>query len=379
MKKMFLLLACASMMASSAMAQMSLVKEVAKAAGSNKIEELQGALEAIQPALNNPESIKDAQTWFVAGKAAFGLFDQMQAHKQLGQEVDAVQMGKVLMDGFNYLQTALPLDSVKETNKDGSFKLDSNGHVKVKTKYSKDINALLSGHINDAYAFAGDCINEQKYAEAAAAYDNFFNLIDKDFAKSAGISLSPEDFAMTKFFQGFAQYYTKDFENSYKNLTAAVAGGYNENNVDLYQASALANVVQNNVDAKDFVAANKFIDEAIAISPNNSVLYDMKGFVVEQEIGTDDALPFYQKAVELDPNNADANYNLGRMYYNQASKIIIDNPDATTSQMIPKLKPIYETALPYLKKAAELDPEKASGAQRLIEDIDYKYEQMGLK
>ena len=54
MKKMFLLLACASMMTTSAMAQMSLVKEVAKAAGSNKVEELQGALQAIQPALNNP-------------------------------------------------------------------------------------------------------------------------------------------------------------------------------------------------------------------------------------------------------------------------------------------------------------------------------------
>ena len=159
MKKMFLLLACASMMATSAMAQMSLVKEVAKAAGSNKVEELQSALQAIQPALNNPESIKDAQTWFVAGKAAFGLFDQLQAHKQLGQEVDATLMGKVLMDGFSYLQTALPLDSVKEMNKDGSFKLDSNGHVKVKTKYSKDINAMLAGHINDVYAFAGDCIN----------------------------------------------------------------------------------------------------------------------------------------------------------------------------------------------------------------------------
>ena len=336
-------------------------------------------MQAIQPALNNPESIKDAQTWFVAGKAAFGLFDQLQAHKQLGQEVDATLMGKVLMDGFSYLQTALPLDSVKEMNKDGSFKLDSNGHVKVKTKYSKDINAMLAGHINDVYAFAGDCINEQKYDEAAKAYDNFFGLIDKDFAKSAGISLSPEDFAMTKFFQGFAQYYTKDFINSYKNLTAAVAGGYNENNVDLYQASALANVVQDNVDAQNFAGANQFIDEAIALSPNNSVLYDMKGFVVEQEVGTDAALPYYKQAVELDPNNADANYNLGRMYYNQASKIIIDNPDATTTQMIPKLKPIYEEALPYLKKAAELDPEKASGAQRLIEDIDYKYEQMGIK
>lgn len=376
---MFLLLACASMMATSAMAQMSLVKEVAKAAGSNKVEELQSALQAIQPALNNPETAMNAQTWFVAGKAAFGLFDQLQAHKQLGQEVDAAQMGNALMDGFNYLQTALPLDSVKETNKDGSFKLDSDGHVKVKTKYSKDINTLLAGHINDVYAFAGDCINEQKYNEAAKSYDYFFSLIDKDFAKKAGIALSPEDMAMTKFFQGFAQYYTKDFANSYKNLTAAIKGGYTENNVNLYQTSALANVIQDKVDAKDLAGATTFIDQAIAATPNNSVLYDMKGFVVEQDKGTDAALPIYQKAVELDPNNADANYNLGRMYYNQASVIIQENPDATTTAMIPKLQPIYEKALPYLKKAAELDPEKADGAKRLIEDIDYKYEQMGIK
>lgn len=380
MKKMFLLLACTSMMASSAMAQMSIVKEVAKAAGSNKIEELQGALQAIQPALNNPETAMNAQTWFVAGKAAFGLFDQMQAHKQLGDAVDAAEMGKALMDGFNYLQTALPLDSIKETNKDGSFKLDSDGHVKVKTKFSKDITSLLASHINDVYVFAGDCINDQKYDEATKAYDYFFNLMEKDYAKKAGISLSAEDLAMTKFFQGFAQYYTKDYANAYKNLTTAVQGGYKENSVDLYQTSALANVVQDKIDAKDFAGANAFVDEAIAATPNNSVLYDMKGFVIEQDKGTDAAVPFYQKAVELDPNNADANFNLGRMYYNQASVIIQQNPDATTSQMVPKLQPIYEKALPYLKKAVELDPEKAgNGAKRLIEDIDYKYEQMGIK
>ena len=379
MKKTFLLLACASMMASSAMAQMSLVKEVAKVAGSNKVEELQTALSKIQPALTNSETARDAQTWFVAGKAAFGLFDQMQAHKQLGQEVDAALMGKTLMDGFNYLQTALPLDSVKETNKDGSFKLDKEGNPKVKTKYSKDINTLLSGHINDVYSFAGECINEQKYDMASQAYNYFFNLMDKDFAKSAGIKLSAEDLAMTKFFQGFAQYYSKDFVNSYKNLTTAIKGGYNENNVNLYQTSAMANVIQGLVDAKDFSGAMRFLDDALVTTPDNSMIYDMKGFVAEQDKGTDAALPFYQKSVELDPNNADANYNLGRMYYNQASKIIVDNPTATTSQLVPMLQPIYEKALPYLKKAGEIDPEKGKDAKRLIDDIDYKYEQMGLK
>ena len=67
------------------------------------------------------------------------------------------------------------------------------------------------------------------------------------------------------------------------------------------------------------------------------------------------------------------------MLYNKANDLIMANPDATTAQMVPLLQPIYEEALPYLKKAAELDENKASQVKYITDDIDYKYEQMGLK
>ena len=191
--------------------------------------------------------------------------------------------------------------------------------------------------------------------------------------------VTPEEYAETKFFQGFAQYYSKAFINCYKNVSMALAGGYTDNNAAEYKSSALANIIQDRVDNKDYDGAYKFIDEAIETDPSSSLLYDMKGFVVEQDKGTNDALPVYQKAVDLDPNNADANYNLGRMYYNLANDLILSNPEATTQQMVPKLQPLYEKALPFLKKAAELDENKASQVKYMVDDIDYKYEQMGLK
>ncbi|MBR6284184.1 MAG: hypothetical protein IKR25_07820 [Muribaculaceae bacterium] len=385
MKKIFLLLACASMMATSAMAQVSVVKEVAKLVNSGKPEDLGQAMMKIMPALENPETKDNAETWYLAGKAAFGLYDQMSIMKQMsegqGQEspVPAEQLAEVLMGGFEFMQTALPLDSVKEKNKDGSLKLDKNGNPKVKTKYSNEIADILASHISDVLTFAGDCVNNQKYETAAQAYTNFFDLLDTSFAHKANINLSPEDFAQTKFFQGFSQYYAKDFLNCYKNVSLALAGGYTENNAAVYKSSALANIIQEKVDAKDFAGAYAFIDEAIGAEPNSSLLYDMKGFIVEQDKGNEQALPLYKKAVQLDANNADANYNVGRLLYNKANDLILANPDATTVQMVPMLQPIYEEALPYLRKAAEIDETKASQVKYITDDIDYKYEQMGLK
>ena len=35
--------------------------------------------------------------------------------------------------------------------------------------------------------------------------------------------------------------------------------------------------------------------------------------------------------------------------------------------------------MPYLQKATQIDPEKEKDVKRITDDIDYKYEQMGLK
>ncbi len=388
MKKILLALAFASMMATGAFAQMSVVKEAAKLVGSNDPQKLMEAFNKLQPALTNPESAQNAETWYLAGKCAFGLYDQLSIMKQMqegqGQQSDipAEQLADMLMGGFELMRTALPLDSVKETNKDGSLKLDKNGQPKVKTKYSKEITDIMGSHISDVLTFAGDCINNQKYEPAAKAYNNFFELLDSEVAHKANVQLSPEDYAQTKFFQGFAQYYSKDYENAYKNISTAVAGGYTENNAAEYKASALDNILLAKANAGDYAAAIRLIDEVLATEPGNAHLYDMKGSVIEMEKGykAEGVIECYKKAVELDPENADANYNYGRMFYNQAAEAIDANPTASTAQLVPIVKPFYEQALPYLQKAASLNNENITPqAKRLLDDIDYKYEQMGLK
>ncbi len=389
MKKFFLLLAGVTMVASSAMAQMSLVKEAEKVIGSNDPAALAAALEKLEPATTNPESMNNAQTWYTAGRLAFKLFDQMQAMKAVGQDggmISSDMMGEALNSGFEAMFKALPLDSVKETNKDGSFKLDKNGMPKIKTKYSKDIIAALIPHIADmgnlGNTYLNAAQNSQKvedWANAAKAYGNYCDVVTSPFAKAQNISLPDSAIAELKFFQGYAFYNAKDFNNAYPALAQACKLGYTENQVDAYATSALANLVQGFLDKKDYVSAYNYIDAAIARDGDNATLYDMKGFTIELDKGIDAAIPFYQKAIEADANYAQGYYDLGRCYYQQAQNIIDENPNATNAQLKERLVPIYNKALPMLEKSGQLNADDAQKAQRVIDDIKYKMELLGVK
>ncbi|MDE6309475.1 MAG: hypothetical protein K2L81_04695, partial [Muribaculaceae bacterium] len=124
MKKLSILAMCVAA-TFSAYAQMDVVKE-AEGKTKGMTPDYAQALEIIKPALTNEATKGLAQTWYVAGKAAYGNYDKMFANKTLGQDVDDKSMGHSLIDGYEYMMTALPLDSVT----------DAKG--KVKTKYSKD-------------------------------------------------------------------------------------------------------------------------------------------------------------------------------------------------------------------------------------------------
>lgn len=390
MKKFFLLLAGVTMVASSAMAQMSLVKEAEKVVGSNNPAELAAALDKLEPATTNPESMNNAHTWYTAGRLAFKLFDQMQAMKAVGQDggmFDANMMGEALNAGFEYMFKALPLDSVKETNKDGSFKLDKNGMPKIKTKYSKDIIAALLPHITDMGNLGNTYLNAaqesqkvEDWANAAKAYGNYCEVVTSPFAHANNINLGDSTIAELKFFQGYAFYNAKDFANAYPALAMSQKLGYTENQVGAYATSALANLVQGFLDKKDYASAYKFIDEAIARDGHNATLYDMKGFTAELEKeDIDAAIPYYQQAVDCDPTYAQGFYDLGRCYYLQAQAIIDENPNATNAQLKEKLVPIYNKALPLLEKASQLNADDAAKSKRVIDDIKYKMELMGVK
>ena len=377
MKKMILLGACAAL-AFSASAQMSLVKDLAKMAASGNAEAYMNVLDQIEPAFTNPETANDVLTWYTAGKAAFGLFDKMYEMKLMQQPVDDNVMSEALTQAYAFYQKALPLDTIIEMDKNGAPKLNKDGSKKFKTKYSKEIVNALVGHLGDIANVGNTCLQNSDWANCAKAFANYANLATAPFAVENGMAPADSTLAQVRFFEGYADYNMQDFANAYNAFTIARKLGYTENSIVDFQTSSLANMVQGMLDNQEYAKAYAFIDNALASDPSNGTLWDIKGFTTELEKGIEEALPLYMKAAEVAPDYANAHFDIGRCLYLQAQKIIDDNPNATNKELVPKIQPIYEKAIPFLKKAAELDPEN-NKPQNVLNDILYKFEVMGVK
>ena len=103
-----------------------------------------------------------------------------------------------------------------------------------------------------------------------------------------------------------------------------------------------------------------YLDKAIELDPNNAQYYNVKGSVMETLNRIPEATVAYDKALTLDPNLMEAWNNKGRMVYNEAYKfedraVSIRDPKASANLQAAALEKFKE-ALPYFEKAAELNP-----------------------
>ena len=377
MKKMILLCA-AAIMAFGASAQMSLVKDLAKKAASGNPQALMEVLQAIEPAFENPETAKDVLTYYTYGKAAFGLYDEMYKMKLMQQPVDDDMMNELLSSAYECYMEALPMDSVPELDKNGAPKLNKDGSKKIKTKYSKEIIGALTSHMGDIANAGNVYLQASKWEKAAASFGNYANIASSAFAIANGVAAPDSTLSQVRFFEGYSLYQIQKFAEAYDAFTKARKLGYTDNNIVDFQTSSLANMVQGMLDKNEYDKAFNFIDNALKADPNNGTLHDIKGFTVELKDGVDAALPFYRKATEVDPTYANAFFDVGRCLYLQAQKIIDDNPSATNKELVPKIKPIYDEAIPFLEKASQLNPDD-NKAKNVLDDILYKFEVMGVK
>jgi len=378
MKKLILFGAAAVMMAFGASAQMSLVKDLAKKAASGNPQAMMEVLQAIEPAFSNPETANDVLTYYTYGKAAFGLYDEMYKMKLMQQPVDDNTMNELLTGAFSCYMEALPLDSVPELDKNGAPKLNKDGSKKIKTKYSKEIIGSLVSHMGDIANAGNIYLQASNWEKAAESFGSYADIATSAFAVANNVAAPDSVLSQVRFFQGYSQYQIQDFANAYENFNKARKLGYTENNIVDFMTSSLANMVQGMLDKNEFDKANNFIDNALKGDPMNGTLHDIKGFTMELKDGVDAALPYYRKATEVAPDYANGFFDVGRCLYLQAQKIIDENPNATNKELIPKIKPIYDEAIPFLEKATQLNPEEKK-AKNVLDDILYKFEVMGVK
>lgn len=112
-----------------------------------------------------------------------------------------------------------------------------------------------------------------------------------------------------------------------------------------------------------------YLDKAIEQDPTNAQYYDVKGSVMETLNRNEEAERFYDKALQLDPTNVKALNDKGRMVYNRAytleDKAVATRDLKKADEFNKQALETYKEALPYFEKAAELNPEDADNLRTL--------------
>lgn len=402
MKKLFMLLTCGLCLAGSASAQESVLKEADRML---KVEVPDHGKIAtmLRNAMADPTTANNVKTWFLAGKNGFQTWQTGFEQYMIGNQPDKRNMSQSLIDGYGYFMKALSMDTV----------VDPKG--KVKTKYSKDIVKLISSNAT-AFKDAGVFLYESgDLAGAYHAWDIYSELPHQEFlGKSAPVADNDSVQATTYYNMGIFAYQADmkpealdaflkagrlgngdvAYDNALAMATeigdrAQIEEVANEAFAKYGKQSYIAALINLYIKEKDYDSALAMINKAIETTPDNAVLYNAKGILVENQVNEEgiapevadaanaEALQLYKRASELDPNNAEAHYHYGRMLANSAYKISdSDEASQLTTAEYNKLReekilPLFKQAAEELEKCIAIDKETNRQAFSILRNLYY--------
>lgn len=194
----------------------------------------------------------------------------------------------------------------------------------------------------------------QFYAAVAAT-----QLGDSPTAIKALSRAKDTDFRQNDIYQYLAYEYqqAKDTVNFEKVLEEGMAKFPNE---EYY----LMNLINNYIYSGRNEKAIEYLNTAIAKDANNSQLYHVMGMVYETGLKDyANAEKYFSKALELNPDAVESLSSLGRVYYNQGvnkqGEANMINDSKKYQEELTVAKDLFKKALPYFEKAHQLKPEES--------------------
>lgn len=386
MKKIILVLAAAMVMTcGDAFAQKKNVAR-AKAKLNAEVPDYKGAREAIEPALSDSVTKNLADTWFTAGKIYYKLFDEEQRKSWMGQSADENLMATALMKCYDCMEIADSLDQAP------------NAKGKVRPKFRKQIveivDVIKPGFINAG----GFYFKNQQYENAIAAFEYYLDYPNLPFWEEekrqalatdsmiptmqyycgACASQSNNSELALKYFDILDKTYqaenrpVKEQEEmfqfmiyEYGRLKDSVAL------LDMYKIGVqrfpfntfyARSLVNEYLSKNDLNSALDWIDLAINQGDSTAIFFNLKAQILEHKGDVKAAEQFYLKAIEKDPEFADAMGSLGRIYYNEAveelDRVNAIKNDREYRAAKAKMETFFLKPLPYMEKAHQVNPQE---------------------
>jgi len=241
-----------------------------------------------------------------------------------------------------YTQAGAQFEAKDYTNALKSFETQ----IKV-TESDKYIGAVDTGMYFNAGLAA---VNSKKYDEGIKYFEKCAEM------KYMGITPYYQiyDALMGKGDTTKAEATLKDLPNKFpgdKNITLQL--------IDLY------------IKSNKYSEALKYIDMAKKDDANNSSLYLAAGVIYLNQESYDQAIPELEKSIQLKGDLFDSQYGLGATYINKAADLFKKANDIMDvkkyAEAVDVANGVYAKALPYMEKANQLNPNDIDTMSRLQE------------
>ena len=390
MKKIILLLAV-TMSVSFAFAQKANVSKAKNKALALESPDFAGARELIKPALVDPTTKDLPNTWHVAGMIGYKENESENLKKQTQVPHNDDLKGKAIMESYRYFLTA---DSLGEI---------PNEKGKVSNKVRKDIKSKLSEYYHNSDNLISYFIHLYDQGNHLGANDVFSVYAEIPTLPMMNNEIVPDTtFYMIKYFAAYSAskaglhdkaiaFYedlkTRDYErmsvydllyNEYlgQNDTVNFVRTLKEGFAAFpREAWFLQNLINHYIYSNQSEEALTYLDNALENDPNIAQYHYVKGFLNEQLENIDDAQASFNKAIELDPNMADAYAGKGRLIFNKAVKIMEDAASIKDNKKynieFDKAEVIFKESLPFFLKATELAPDEVEH-KKILRTLYYR-------
>lgn len=364
MKKLILSLALV-VAASTSFAQ----KKVVNSADRNfKRGDLEAAMNDIQTALENPETMNDPNTTLVKARILTKMFE-------LDEDMasSTVKTGRSALEAFNKTMSMVGNDKNSKIGRE-VYKEELPGMPDNLRPFSKStlqnaaFNKAVQAYEVDDYPMSYEFFNliseidpTDTTAHFNAGYIAYQELGRTEDAKRhfrALIQVPEYNKLNTYYFLiQIASAEDQDPELAYNYVVAARKDFPDDKTLSEFEVQLLLQL--NRMDE-----AMASVKNALADDPNNSGLLLRYGYLLEQSGDLSGALEQYKKAVAVDPNFFEGNYYTGAIYLDRARGILAEVNNLSDEEwevrapkMAEEADNYYKESVPYFTRASELRPD----------------------
>lgn len=343
-------------------------------------------LEAIEPTLNNPETKKQkANAWDIKANLLLFKINPIISQLQAEQPVDTAEFAALVIGA---------LDAMEQCYKEEVA-------AGIPEKFQKDNTTTFYSMKNKIYAlncrqylaFCGQMFfSNHQYEKAKDVFTKYMHFSEIYTLLAEEAKMDPEDpnTAKMAYFTCLASYFAKDYKTLAEYLPLAKKYTQELNQVNQLEMTAFIEqgdtigwlnagkrIVLEDPQANDGVAQNilayyfnhndtkgalEFTEALLAKDPTSKIANYAKGITLMNDKKYAEAIPFFVKATEADPDFSDAFYNAGVCYSNIGYDIneSLNGKKMTVAQQkaeIQKVKDEYAKAEPFFLRVRELEPD----------------------